>query len=160
MRRVAVIVERDDDKVLRAVAGGDHRHVEELIEEGADFNVQTPNGHTVLHVAAARGRANVLRVLLVVPAIVDIKDTQDDEGRTALWIAAANGELVRLALFLSLIYHLSISLSEFSLFLDYIRSHFDCCSTVVRVPQSLPIAARRRSTWLSPAPGVAWPNRC
>ena len=81
--------------MLRAAVGGDHRLVEEYIEEGEDMTAKTALGHTALHVAAARGLGNVLRVLLLVPALVDIKDDQDAEGRTALWVAAANGELVR-----------------------------------------------------------------
>ena len=96
MRRVAVAVARDEPRVLRAVAGGDHRQVEELVEEGEDFTIRTPAGHTVLHIAAARGLGNVMRVLLLIAEVAELKDAQDEEGRTPLWLAAANGELVRL----------------------------------------------------------------
>lgn len=95
MRRVAVAVARDEPRLLRAVAGGDHRHVEELLEDGEEPGIRTALGHTAIHVAAARGHNNVLRVLLLVDALVELKDAQDLDGRTALWLAAANGEHVR-----------------------------------------------------------------
>lgn len=98
MRRVAITVPREEHKLLRAVAGGDHRLVEEYLEEEEDFTVTTSTGHTALHIASARGLANVLRVLLVVPEIVEHKDDTDNEGRTALCLAAANGEVVRIDL--------------------------------------------------------------
>lgn len=89
-------VARDEPRLLRAVAGGDHRHVEELLEEeGEEPTIRTAAGHTALHIAAARGHCNVLRVLLLVEALADLKDAQDLDGRTALWLAAANGEQVR-----------------------------------------------------------------
>lgn len=123
MRRVAVAVPRNEHKVLRAVVGGDHRLVEEYIEEGVEMTVHTAMGHSVLHVAAARGLANVLRVLLVVPEVVELKDDQDDEGRTALWLAAANGELV------CLLFQVLIALPPLQLLIHRYRSPCPCCST-------------------------------
>ncbi len=77
---------------------GDTKTVRALLKKGADPNLQNKFGQTSLHVAVGSGVvANV--EALVRTRRVDFS-LRDDNGHTALWIAAAHGakELVRVML--------------------------------------------------------------
>lgn len=87
-----------------AAGGGSIENARLLLMAGADPNLESPHqGQTALKVAAARGAANVIPVLLEAGAVLDHKGGEYDHKYsqvTALFIAAAQGqaEAVRLLL--------------------------------------------------------------
>lgn len=90
---------------LEAVNLGDTPRVQEMLSRGGiDLNYVEPNtGYTVLHIAAGRNAAAVLRVLIATgkcdPGIKDAK------GRTAAHVAATIGRNPAVARFLSDLQH-------------------------------------------------------
>jgi hypothetical protein len=84
--------EMSETPLIREAADGDARHVEWLLEAGADVHAQMENeiGFLALNQAAYFGNANCIRQLL------DFKAdpmARDKAGGTALVAAALNGEL-------------------------------------------------------------------
>ncbi|WP_265033965.1 ankyrin repeat domain-containing protein [Wolbachia endosymbiont (group A) of Sicus ferrugineus] len=70
---------------------------EYFIQKGADVNAKDKDGNTPLHLAAMKGKIDVVKILLEYNADVN---TKNNEGRTALYYAANNNhqELVELLL--------------------------------------------------------------
>lgn len=71
-----------------AARDGNMGQVETLLNDGADPNVQDPQGKTALHYAAANGHNGTVRVLLQHHADATLRD---DAGRTAEDYAGSNG---------------------------------------------------------------------
>ncbi|ORY80006.1 ankyrin repeat-containing domain protein [Protomyces lactucae-debilis] len=70
--------EKDDEETIRLFASGQ-----------GNINIKTAEGTTLLHFAVDYKAMRVLKLLLTMPS-VDI-DAQDDQGQTALHLAAING---------------------------------------------------------------------
>ena len=62
----------------------------DLLESGADANIQDVGGRTAMHAAAEDGQTEVVRCLLEWGADADI---QDVDGRTAMYAAAEDGQI-------------------------------------------------------------------
>jgi ankyrin repeat protein len=80
-----------DAHLQEALARGDVKAVEAAINEGGRPALIYGPCQTPLHVAAARGPIDILRLLLGVPGVA--VDTADDVGHTPLHIAAAAGNI-------------------------------------------------------------------
>ena len=84
--------------LIVAVERGDRRAVENLLRDGADVEVRTPDGVTPLYAAAFHDQADLLRLLLKAGAKVDGRAAH---GRTALFAAAAEGRVNALEVLLN-----------------------------------------------------------
>lgn len=85
-------------QLMREIRGeGDLTRIGQLINQGADVNVQTPEGNTILMWAAQNGHANIVQILLNRGADVNHQNTS---GSTALMSAAQRGhaEIVQMLL--------------------------------------------------------------
>lgn len=76
--------------LVDAANAGDFAQVARLLEEGADANAAQGEGLTALHVAAAGGRTEIVRLLIQRGARMD---AQDAAGSTPLHAAARAGRL-------------------------------------------------------------------
>ena len=76
--------------LIVAVERGQRPVVEQLLKEGADVHVRTPDGVTPLYAAAFHGRTEILRLLIAAGAEVNGRAAR---GRTALFAAAAEGHV-------------------------------------------------------------------
>lgn len=76
---------RGDQPIHHAARNGDTSIVRLLIEQGADVNVVTEHGHTVLYCAGGHGHLETLQLLLESGADCDVRFTHD--GKTLLdWL--------------------------------------------------------------------------
>ena len=73
------------DKLHSACILGDLALVKRLLSEGADVNFADGEGWSALHYAAAKGRAEVARILI--DAGADLKAQSSKVGRTPLHLA-------------------------------------------------------------------------
>ncbi|OQR96003.1 ankyrin-1-like, partial [Achlya hypogyna] len=76
--------------LLQAVRNGDEQRTIDLLTKGATV-VSEPAGETLLHVAAKCNHVAVLTALLKAN-VIDV-DTRNEAGATALFLAAASGEV-------------------------------------------------------------------
>jgi ankyrin repeat protein len=76
--------------LIVAVERGDRRTVEQLLRDGGDVEVRTPDGVTPLYAAAFHDRVDTLQLLIQAGAKVDGRAAH---GRTALFPAAAEGRV-------------------------------------------------------------------
>jgi serine/threonine-protein phosphatase 6 regulatory ankyrin repeat subunit B len=82
-------ISRPDADLLEASRAGDVERVRELLLEGSDVNISTPDGgDTALTWASLKGHAQIAQMLIVAGANVNAKTKQ---GLTALMAASANG---------------------------------------------------------------------
>ncbi|XP_053888234.1 ankycorbin isoform X2 [Malaclemys terrapin pileata] len=82
---------KNDDRLLQAVENGDPEKVASLLgKKGASATKQDSEGKTAFHVAAAKGHAECLRIMMTHG--VDVT-AQDGTGHTALHLAAKNSHL-------------------------------------------------------------------
>ncbi|XP_034629651.1 ankycorbin isoform X2 [Trachemys scripta elegans] len=82
---------KNDDRLLQAVENGDLEKVASLLgKKGASATKQDSEGKTAFHVAAAKGHAECLRIMMTHG--VDVT-AQDGTGHTALHLAAKNSHL-------------------------------------------------------------------
>ena len=75
-------------KLIYTSARGNTEQVRELLDAGADIDIQDKFGRTALMLSAAYGRADTVKLLLDAGADIDI---QEEFGRTALVLAAMWG---------------------------------------------------------------------
>jgi ankyrin repeat protein len=80
--------DRPTISLYRAVHVGDINQLERHLHWGADVNAPDPDGNMPLHVASARGRLIVARMLLDGGAEVDARNR---DGQTPLYVALMNG---------------------------------------------------------------------
>jgi ankyrin repeat protein len=80
--------DRPTISLYRAVHVGDINQLERHLHWGADVNAPDPDGNMPLHVASARGRLIVARMLLDGGAKVDARNR---DGQTPLYVALMNG---------------------------------------------------------------------
>ncbi|XP_009877178.1 PREDICTED: ankycorbin, partial [Apaloderma vittatum] len=79
---------KNDDRLLQAVENGDPEKVASLLgKKGASATKQDSEGKTAFHLAATRGHAECLRIMMTHGADVT---AQDGAGHTALHLAAKN----------------------------------------------------------------------
>ncbi|XP_030422827.1 ankycorbin isoform X2 [Gopherus evgoodei] len=82
---------KNDDRLLQAVENGDPEKVASLLgKKGANATKQDSEGKTAFHLAAAKGHAECLRIMMTHG--VDVT-AQDGTGHTALHLAAKNSHL-------------------------------------------------------------------
>ncbi|XP_048706606.2 ankycorbin isoform X5 [Caretta caretta] len=82
---------KNDDRLLQAVENGDPEKVASLLgKKGASATKQDSDGKTAFHLAAAKGHAECLRIMMTHG--VDVT-AQDGTGHTALHLAAKNSHL-------------------------------------------------------------------
>jgi len=81
-----------EEKLLAGAEDGDFASVCDALKHGADVNSSTPCRWTALHYAAAKGRDDILRVLLNAAADTE---AETDVGRRPLHWACRNGHSVR-----------------------------------------------------------------
>ncbi|KAM7166175.1 ankycorbin isoform 2-T5 [Macrochelys suwanniensis] len=82
---------KNDDRLLQAVENGDPEKVASLLgKKGASATKQDSEGKTAFHLAAAKGHAECLRIMMTHG--VDVT-AQDGTGHTALHLAAKNSHL-------------------------------------------------------------------
>jgi ankyrin repeat protein len=77
----------------QAVVAGDRAAVQKLIRSGADVNAANRYGVTALLLAAQRGRADLIDVLLKAGASVKAADAKLPEGQTLLMHASRTGNV-------------------------------------------------------------------
>ncbi len=77
----------------QAVLSGDRPAVQRLIRSGADVNAANRHGVTALLIAAQRGHADLIDVLLKAGASVKTADAKLPEGQTLLMHAARTGNV-------------------------------------------------------------------
>ncbi|NXG35471.1 RAI14 protein, partial [Dromaius novaehollandiae] len=79
---------KNDDRLLQAVENGDPEKVASLLgKKGANATKQDSEGKTAFHLAAAKGHAECLRIMVTHGADVT---AQDGAGHSALHLAAKN----------------------------------------------------------------------
>ncbi|XP_051499150.1 ankycorbin isoform X2 [Apus apus] len=79
---------KNDDRLLQAVENGDPEKVASLLgKKGASATKQDSEGKTAFHLAATKGHAECLRIMVTHGADVT---TQDGAGHSALHLAAKN----------------------------------------------------------------------
>ncbi|XP_043370568.1 ankycorbin isoform X4 [Dermochelys coriacea] len=82
---------KNDDRLLQAVENGDPEKVASLLgKKGTSATKQDSEGKTAFHLAAAKGHAECLRIMMTHG--VDVT-AQDGTGHTALHLAAKNSHL-------------------------------------------------------------------
>lgn len=86
--------------LIKACKDGNAEVVQALLQSGASCNTENGDGELPLVAAAARGRLDVMRVLLASCAIVDALDAGNDGG-TALLCACMRGRLRAVELLLA-----------------------------------------------------------
>ncbi|XP_059487078.1 ankyrin repeat and death domain-containing protein 1A-like isoform X2 [Neocloeon triangulifer] len=74
--------------LFHAAHNGHHDVVKRLIEAGARYNLKNKTGKTPLHAASEKGHVEVLELLLLQENLE--RDEQDEDGNTALHVAADN----------------------------------------------------------------------
>lgn len=86
------------DQFLAAAATGDNDAIEILRNRRVDVNIESIDGRTPLHEAAAHGQNSTIKLLLQIPGI--IKDARDNDRNTPMLVAAyaANFESVLILL--------------------------------------------------------------
>ncbi|KAF2984667.1 hypothetical protein EK904_012588 [Melospiza melodia maxima] len=79
---------KNDDRLLQAVENGDPEKVASLLgKKGASATKQDSEGKTAFHLAATKGHAECLRIMVTHGADVT---AQDGAGHSALHLAAKN----------------------------------------------------------------------
>lgn len=76
-------------QLLWGLIEDDITSVNAALERGADVNLRSPSGSTVLHVTALRGAASLMNLLLRYDVTIDVVD---HDGFTPLMVAALNGQ--------------------------------------------------------------------
>ena len=84
-------------ELLRAADGGNAERVSELLKAGADPNVERDDGYAALHMASWKGHAEIAAALIEAGSDVN----KAVEGRVPLHIAASEGHLACMELFVS-----------------------------------------------------------
>ena len=86
------LVNRPDNKDGKTALqkASDKATISYLVNIGANVNVQDPDQKTALHVAALRGRVEVVKCLIENGAMVDAKDKK---GCTPLYLSIAKGHI-------------------------------------------------------------------
>ncbi len=87
--------DRDGETLLHfAVRAGNAEMVKFLLDKGADMKAQAIHGGTPLHYAAALGQREILELLMEKGAVVNLSDTERNDGSLLWAVAASQGPCV------------------------------------------------------------------